>query len=76
MSDRVFENLGWFFAGLMVGGVVGLLYAPESGEDTRKKIVETSKVAKSELIKKVDDLRKTIGDTIKTEDEIILEEEK
>lgn len=76
MSDRILDNLGWFIAGLVIGGVFGILYAPETGEDTRKKIVQTSKIAKNELVKKVDELKKVIGETLKTEEEIILEEEK
>ncbi len=76
MSDRMFDNFGWFIAGLVIGGVFGVLYAPETGEETRKKIVQTSKTASNELIKKVDELRKAIGETLKTEEEIILEEEK
>ncbi len=72
----MFDNFGWFVAGLVIGGVLGLLYAPETGEETRKKIVQTSKTASSELIKKVDELKKAIGEAIKIEDEIILEEEK
>ena len=76
MSDKMFDNFGWFVAGLVIGGVFGVLYAPETGEDTRRKIVQTSKTASNELIKKVDELKKAIGEALKTEEEIILEEEK
>ncbi|PYX27229.1 MAG: YtxH domain-containing protein [Acidobacteria bacterium] len=36
MSDRDGNSLGWFLAGLGLGAVVGLLYAPRSGSETRE----------------------------------------
>ncbi len=70
------ENLGWFVAGLVIGGVIGVLFAPYSGEETRHKIVDVSKKAKDEIIKKADDLKKTISETFKSEEDLVLEEEK
>ncbi len=36
-------RLGWFLAGAVLGAGVALLFAPKSGEDTRKYIGQTSK---------------------------------
>jgi len=36
MSDRDGNSLGWFLAGLGLGAVVGVLYAPRSGSETRE----------------------------------------
>jgi gas vesicle protein len=36
MSDRDGGSLLWFLAGLGVGAVVGVLYAPRSGSETRE----------------------------------------
>jgi gas vesicle protein len=36
MADRDSGGFGWFLAGLGVGAVVGILYAPKSGEETRE----------------------------------------
>jgi gas vesicle protein len=36
MSDRDGNSFVWFFAGLGVGAAVGLLYAPQSGSETRE----------------------------------------
>ncbi len=35
MADRDGSSFLWFLAGLGVGAVVGVLYAPRSGEETR-----------------------------------------
>ena len=36
MSDRNGNSLLWFLAGLGIGAVAGILYAPRSGEETRE----------------------------------------
>lgn len=35
MSDRDSNSFGWFLAGVGLGAVVGILYAPKSGSETR-----------------------------------------
>jgi len=40
------SGLGWFLAGLGVGAVIGVLYAPKSGKETRDDIVQASLDAK------------------------------
>lgn len=42
MEDKG-SNLAWFLAGLATGAAIGILYAPESGEDTRKRIGRTTR---------------------------------
>ena len=37
-EDNKIHHLGWFLAGLGVGAVVGILYAPKSGRETREDI--------------------------------------
>lgn len=36
MSDRDSNSFVWFLAGLGLGGLVGVLYAPRSGSETRE----------------------------------------
>jgi gas vesicle protein len=38
MSDNRINTVGWFVAGLGLGAVVAILYAPKSGRETRKAI--------------------------------------
>jgi gas vesicle protein len=36
MSDRGNNSLVWFLAGLGIGAIAGVLYAPSSGDETRQ----------------------------------------
>jgi gas vesicle protein len=38
MSDNDSSSIGWFLAGLGLGALVGVLYAPKSGRETRDTI--------------------------------------
>jgi gas vesicle protein len=42
MSDREGNGFLWFLAGLGVGALVGVLYAPRSGTETRQAIRESA----------------------------------
>ena len=35
MSDKLKNNIGWFLAGLGVGAVAAIFYAPKSGREIR-----------------------------------------
>ncbi|WP_100612476.1 YtxH domain-containing protein [Confluentibacter lentus] len=49
-------------AGIAVGAALGVLLAPDKGENTRKKIVGKSKEAKDKLKKGFDDFLDTVSD--------------
>jgi gas vesicle protein len=38
MSDRDGNSFVWFLAGMGLGALVGVLYAPQSGSETREKL--------------------------------------
>jgi gas vesicle protein len=54
-----------FLGGAIVGGVLGVLFAPESGEETRKKITEALekrgiKLSKAEMDDLVDEIKSEV----------------
>lgn len=66
------KNLGLFAAflgGAAVGAALGILFAPEKGEDTRSKIAEILREKGIKLNRQeMDDLVDSIATTIKSEE--------
>ena len=58
-----------FAAGAVIGGITGLLIAPESGDKTRKKILKQSKRLQEDMAdglkEKVNGLKKTYNTKLK-----------
>ena len=42
MSDNDSSSIGWFLAGLGLGALVGVLYAPKAGKETRDTILQSA----------------------------------
>ncbi len=45
-NDNGVNGMGWFLVGLGVGAVVGVLYAPKAGKETREDLVASAMDAK------------------------------
>ncbi len=45
-NDNGNSGLGWFLAGLGLGALVGVLYAPKSGSETRESLAQSALDAK------------------------------
>jgi gas vesicle protein len=45
-NDESVSGLGWFLAGLGIGALVGVLYAPKAGKETREDLVASALDAK------------------------------
>lgn len=50
MSNNTNKILSALAAGIAIGGVLGILFAPDKGENTRKKIADNGKKLSDSLI--------------------------
>jgi gas vesicle protein len=57
-------GIGWFLAGLGLGALLGVLYAPKSGKETREEIVSTALEAKQRAADLVDKGRQQAGEYV------------
>jgi gas vesicle protein len=68
MKNDGFKILSGFFIGAIGGLLTGILIAPESGKDTRKKISDTANKIKDDLSEFADETleatKKSISETI------------
>ncbi len=55
-----------FSLGLLTGAVAGLLYAPEKGDKTRKKLKKNVDKSYKDSLKKIDELKSTLNKEIDT----------
>jgi len=58
------SGIGWFLAGLGVGALIGVLYAPKAGKETREDIVSTAMDAKQRAADLVDKGRQQAGEYV------------
>jgi gas vesicle protein len=56
MMPKNVERVLWFVAGAAVGAGVALLYAPQSGEETRKYLRKKAEEAKEKVVDAGEDL--------------------
>ncbi len=52
MARQHSEDFVWFLSGLALGAAVGILIAPQSGEETRRKLSSTAREKGEELYSK------------------------
>ena len=64
MSDRSGNSFLWFLAGLGVGAVVGVLYAPRSGEETREVLRSKAEEGQERVRQQARRAREQAGDWI------------
>ena len=55
------SGLGWFLAGLGIGALVGVLYAPKSGKETRDELASSARDAREKAMGYVDQSKEQLG---------------
>jgi gas vesicle protein len=64
MADNVGSKVSYFMVGLGVGALIGVLFAPKSGEETRRFLSERADEGKDFAQKKARELRERADDLI------------
>lgn len=63
-SENSGSNIMFFLAGMGIGAMVALLFAPRSGEETRKYVVGKAGEGRDYVTTRSKDLRKQAGDAV------------
>lgn len=58
------SNLGFFLAGLGIGAILALLFAPKSGKETRDYITQKAEEGKDYVKTKTEELRRQAEDAV------------
>jgi gas vesicle protein len=58
------SKLGFFLAGLGIGAVLAILFAPKSGKETRDYIAQRAEEGRDYMKAKTDELRKQAEETV------------
>ncbi len=64
MSDRDGNSFLWFLAGLGVGALVGVLYAPRSGNETREALRSRAEEGREYVRNRAREVREQAGDWV------------
>jgi len=64
MADNVGSKVTYFLVGLGVGALVGILFAPKSGEDTREYLAQKADEGRDFAQRKAKELRERADDLI------------
>jgi len=70
MADNVGSKVTYFLDGLGVGALVGILFAPKSGEDTREFLAKKADEGKDFAQKKARELRERADELIERSKEV------
>jgi gas vesicle protein len=71
MADNVGSKVSFFLVGLGIGALVGILFAPKSGEETREYLTTKADEGRDYAQKKARELRERAEDLIERSKEIM-----
>ncbi len=71
MTEKIHSTAGYFLAGLAIGSLVGIVFAPKSGEGTREYLSKQAKEGSTHARKKARELRDRADDLIDRGKELV-----
>jgi gas vesicle protein len=71
MADDSGNGFMWFLAGLGLGALVGVLYAPKSGRETRQALVDAAQDGREYLTERGTGVRTQVDDWVNRGKEVL-----
>jgi gas vesicle protein len=71
MSGNRINNVGWFLAGLGLGAVAGIFYAPKSGQELRADILNSMDKSRDSLIARSREARQVVNAWVETAKDVV-----
>jgi gas vesicle protein len=71
MSDNDSSSIGWFLAGLGLGALVGVLYAPKSGRETRETIRQSATEGRDYIANRSQEFRGQVDTWVKKGKDVV-----
>jgi gas vesicle protein len=73
MAEKLDSNAGYFLAGLVIGSLVSIFFAPKSGEGTRAYLSKKANEGTKQARKKARELRVRAADLVDSGKELVNE---
>jgi gas vesicle protein len=70
MSEQVGSKVSFFLVGLGIGALVGILFAPKSGEETREYLADKAEEGRKYAQRKAQELRERAEDIVERGKEV------
>jgi len=71
MTEKIESTAGYFFAGLAIGSIIGVFFAPKSGEGNREYISKKVKDSDKHARKKAEELRARAEDLVESGKQLV-----
>jgi gas vesicle protein len=71
MTEKIDSTAGYFLAGLAIGSLIGIFFAPKSGEGTRAYLSKRVKEGSEHARKKAQELRERAEDLVDSGKELV-----
>ena len=71
MSEKIDSKVAFFLIGLGIGSLIGILFAPKSGEETREYLTQNAKEGSEYAQKKARELKERAEDLVEHGNQVV-----
>lgn len=73
MAEKIVSKASYFLVGLGIGSLIGILFAPKSGEETREYLSQKTREGNEFAQKKARELKERAEDLLKHGKEVVMQ---